>query len=327
MQPAKTTPWLWYADKIFFGVVLLICALALVTFWKDAPRLAEVPALPEQAQLGLTHFHVPSLDEQVPNAAIGPATDPDEYLPGPGEHYCVSPKCTHIVPDGLVRCPKCGAIQNDRDHDGMDNKFEESHAATDPDVPDGDLDYDHDKFTNKEEYDGGSNPDDPSSIPAPVKLVGVGQEYVDVLFRGLYIRPGGERLIQLNWGRDTRTSILELGSSFRGYRLEKLNERLVKRGGQHGIEVYFEKEYKLILKRPGGGDLVLPRNTPVPEPERYGLFATPGTPRRTVRAYAGMTFQADGHSYVVMQVSPHGAHLTGDRGEHYNLELRPDGSR
>ena len=73
---------------------------------------------------------------------------------------------------------------------------------------------------------------------------------------------------------------------------------------------------------------MLPRNTPVPEPERYGTFVpSSGTPKHKIRAYAGMTFQMAGHSYVVMQVSPHGAHLTGDRGEHYNLELRPDRSR
>jgi len=321
MRPGNTTRWLWHADKLFFGTVLLVCALAVLSFWRDGPRQAEVPTLPLYAPLALAPIEMPSIEPRMPDIATGLATDPDEYLPRPGEHVCVNPKCTRILPDGTVRCPKCGAVQNDRDGDGMGNKFEARHVATDPDVPDGHLDYDRDKFTNKEEYDAGSNPDDPNSIPAPIRLVGVGREFVDVLFRGVYVRPNGERVIQLNWGSDTHTSILQLGSSFRGYRLEKLNERRVLQEGQHP---YWKTEYELVLKRPDSGELVLPRHTPVREPERYGIFATSGTPKRTVRAYAGMTFEADGHTYVVMQVSPHSARLTGDRGEHYDLERRPE---
>ncbi len=324
MRRRHTQQWLWHADKLFLAAVLAVCTVAVVSFWHDAPPQAEAPV--PVVRSGLAPGPVlPGPPNPVrPDPSVDIATDPDEYLPRPGEHVCVSRTCTYIVPDRLVRCPLCGARQDDRDGDGMDDDFEQAHAATDPDVADGDLDYDGDRFTNIEEYDGGSNPDDPDSIPAPIKLVGVGHEMVDVLFRGFYERPGGERAIQLNWGRDTRTSILELDATFRGYTLKRVRERPVTLGGTHGIPAYTKTEYDLILERPGGGELVLPRNTPVREPERYGIFASTSEPIRKMRAYAGMTLEVEGHSYIVVQVSPHSAHLVGDRGEHYNLQLRPE---
>lgn len=324
MRPRNTQQWLWHADKLFMGAVLAVCTVAVVSFWNDAPRRTETPA--PVVRGGLAPGPVfPRPPEPVrPDPSVDIATDPDEYQPRAGEHVCVSLTCAYILPDRLVWCPVCRARQDDRDGDGMDDKWEEAHLATNPDVADGDLDYDGDRFTNKEEFDGGSNPDDPDSIPAPIRLVGVGQEMVDALFRGFYERPGGELVIQLNWGKDTQTSMLELGSTFRGYKLKRVRERLVTVGGRHGIPAYTKTEYDLILERPGGGELVLPRNTPVREPERYGIFATTGTPRRKMRAYAGMTLEVEGHSYIVVEVSPRSAHLIGDRGEHYNLQLRPE---
>ena len=325
MLARKKTGWIWYADKFFAGAVIVVCTVAVVSFWRSDRSQPDVPTLEARADFGLPHLRVPRPDLRLPDLSVDIATDPHEYLPRAGEHFCVSRACTYIVPNGVVRCPRCGAIQNDRDSDGMDDEFEEAHAATDPDVPDGDKDYDGDKFTNLEEYREGSNPDDPNSIPAPIKLVAVGQEYVDVLFRGFGLSHTGERVIQLNWGHDAHTKILPLGSSFRGYGLETMRERLVhKGGGPDRIPAYTVTDYDLVLRRPDGGELVLPRGQYVPEPERYGVFAAKSTPTRKIRAYAGMTFKAEEHSFFVVEVSPNGARLTGDRGETYTLELRPE---
>ena len=328
MASRNATRLLWHADKLFMGAVLLVCAVAVVAFWNDGPRQPEAPTLVMRGGLEFHGgFSERTFKMLTPDISVDIATDPDEYRPRPGEHVCVQPECTYILPDGTKWCPVCGTPQDDRDRDGMDDQFEESHEATNPDVADGGLDYDGDKFTNKEEYDAGSDPDDPNSIPAPIRLVGVGREFVDVLFRGFYERPSGDRAIQLNWGNDTHTRILELGSTFRGYRLEKVNERLVRQGDERRGTEHFVTDYDLILRRPGGGELVLPRNTLVREPEWYGIFAAAGTPKPKVRAYAGMTFKIEGHTYIVVEVSPRSARLIGDRGEHYNLALRPERPR
>jgi hypothetical protein len=330
MSSQKNMRWLWQADKIFMGAVLIVCAAAVISFWRPDAAEPDAAGAPMRASMNLYHIKMPSLDPRVPDLGVDVATDPHEYLPRPGEHVCISPDCSYIMPDGTIWCPACKTRQDDRDRDGMDDAWEGRYAATNPDVPDGDLDPDDDLFTNLEEYIGGSNPDDPNSKPAAIRLVAVGQELVDVLFRGFLERADGTRAIQLNWGADTRTQILELGAPFRGYTLVRVGERLVRRGDpEHGIPYYTETEYDLVLERPGGGELVLPRGTYVKEPERYGVFVSkddgpPGRPRERARAYAGMTFKIGGHSYVVVEVSPTSAHLIGDRGEHYHLELRPE---
>jgi hypothetical protein len=325
MPPQKKTGWIWYADKLLAGAVIVACTVAVVSFWRGDRPQPDVPTLEARADFAIPHVRMPSMEPRVPDLSVDIATDPHEYLPRAGEHFCVNRLCTYIVPDGVVRCPRCGAVQNDRDGDGMDDEFEEAHAATDPDVPDGDQDYDGDKFTNLEEYREGSNPDDPNSIPAPIKLVGVGRENVDVLFRGFAQSRTGERVIQLNWGHDAHTKILPLGSIFRGYTLVRLVERPVRKGNPAvGIDYYTVTDYDLTLARPGGGELVLPRGQYVPEPERYGVFVAKSDPTSRIRAYAGMTVEAQGHSFFVVEVSPYGARLTGDRGETYTLELRPE---
>ena len=97
----------------------------------------------------------------------------------------------------------------------------------------------------------------------------------------------------------------------------------VVKGGKNGIPLHTVTEYDLVLKRPGGGELVLPRHQFVREPEYYGLFAHTTALSETVRAYAGASFTLQGRTYTVIAISPHGARLAGDRGEHYTLQLRP----
>jgi hypothetical protein len=310
----RTTRWLWHADKLLFGAALAVCAAAVISFWHEGPRPSDGPTL--SARAGFEFDTAERLDfrleRSLPDLSVDIATDPDEYRPRPGEHVCLNPECIYIVPDSEKWCPKCGAPQDDADFDGMDDAFERRHTATNPEVADGHLDGDGDNFTNKEEYDAGSDPDDPKSVPAPIRLVAIERELIDVLFRGYALSRSGRTEIQLNWGNDTRTTILPLGSTFRGYHLEELRTDTGKRGEPHD---------SLILKRPEGDALVLPRSTPVREPERYGVFAAADNPTERARAYPGMHFEIEGCSYLVVEITRTGARLIGDRGERISLEL------
>ncbi len=314
MGADRTKRWLWHADKLLFGAVLAVCAAAVVSFWHDGPQRNETPTLSAHAgfELGAGHRGGFELERVFPDLSVDIATDPDEYRPRPGEHVCLDPECTYIVPDDEKWCPKCGAPQDDRDFDGMDDAFEQRHTVTNPDMADGHLDGDGDNFTNIEEYKAGSDPDDPISVPAEIRLVAIERELIDVLFRGYAKCRSGQTEIQLNWGNDTRTTILPLGSTFRGYRLKELRTDIGRRG---------EPNYSLILRRPEGDALVLPRSTPVREPERYGVFAAADDPTKRARAYPGMRFVIEGRSYLVVEITRTGARLIGDREERITLEL------
>lgn len=318
MGADRTRRWLWHADKLLLGAVLAVCAAVVVSFWHDGPRRSETPTLPVRAGFEFPALPRYEVEPLLPDLSVDIATDPDQYRPRTGEHVCLDPDCTYIVPDAVKWCPKCGAPQDDRDFDGMDDAFEERHTVTNPDVADGHLDGDGDHFTNLEEYIAGSDPDDPSSVPAEIRLVAIERELIDVLFRGYAECRSGQTEIQLNWGNDTRTTILPLGSVFRGYRLEKLQTHVDKRGNP---------EYSLILRRPEGDALVLPRGTPVREPERYGVFVAADDPAKYARAYPGMCFEIEGRSYRVVEITCTGACLIGDRGERITLELTRTRSR
>jgi hypothetical protein len=323
MQHEKPNRLVWHADKLFFGVVLMICAAAVVSFWTGGTSQGGGPALALNSEFDAIRIAFPDFDDpRLPDMAIDIATDPDEYSPRSGEHVCISAECTHIVPDTLRYCPKCRADQHDRDRDRMTDEWEGRYRATDPDVADAERDPDGDRFTNLEEFYGGSDPDDKKSIPAPIRLVEVNQRFVDALFRGYAKRRDGTTAIQLNWGDDTHTEILNLGESFRGYTLERLDEQIVKKRIVN--KLFNVTMHTLVLRRPGGDELRLPRHQKVREPERFGVFISSKATGDRAQAYAGQTIQIDGHSYVVNEVSPHGARLTGDRGEQYNLELRPE---
>jgi len=62
--------------------------------------------------------------------------------------------------DGLV-----DGIDPDDDNDGMSDAYEDAHGLDRTDALDADDDADEDGFTNKEEYDAGTDPNDPDDMP------------------------------------------------------------------------------------------------------------------------------------------------------------------
>lgn len=79
--------------------------------------------------------------------------------------------CGLPIPFGLKTCPLCGAKQPeeqkvvlDSDGDGMDDEYEAAHGL-DPNRDDRDGDLDGDGFTNWEEFEAKTDPNDPASHP------------------------------------------------------------------------------------------------------------------------------------------------------------------
>ena len=62
--------------------------------------------------------------------------------------------------DGMV-----DGIDPDDDNDGMSDAYEDAHGLDRTDALDADEDLDGDGYTNKEEHDAGTNPDDYDDVP------------------------------------------------------------------------------------------------------------------------------------------------------------------
>ena len=276
-----------YGDKIIFGVFLIIfVAVAMMSYLRQ--RLPEDEIIPSPGKVKaenrelfaklrdiLAGFETP----EVPSDYItgGFATDPDKIEPIPGEEKQCE-RCGYIVPIMTKKCPACGYLfEDDDDDDGMDNTWEDKYLCVDRYTPDANKDPDKDRFTNIEEYLGGSDPCDPKSIPSPFKIVKKEQRPVDILFKGYIVREGGnpnappEPLywdLQINWGRNTKTKILPLGSHFHGYHLYPLERRkeIIQVVGGPPYEKFV---YYLTIQKPGKNPIILKEGEEAREQEYY----------------------------------------------------------
>ena len=260
-----------YGDKVLFGIflVVLVATAALTLMSSKGASDSETPRVgPWKPDEKTVAARITDLSDRidlggVPDAYVtgGFATDPDEIMPRKGEVACE--KCGYIMPENVLRCPSCGAWRkNDDDKDGMPNDWEDKYNKFDsPDryVPDAGKDPDEDTFSNLKEYLGGSNPEDPKSIPSPFRLTNQYRKRVDILFQGYTIKEGGSSavidadywVILLNYGRNTRSKLVPLGGYFRGYRLWPLEKRTVRRTPGGGIPPYDEEVYILTIGRRG----------------------------------------------------------------------------
>jgi hypothetical protein len=226
------------------------------------------------------------------------------------------PDCFRIVPIDIEECPECGYLfvpSDDEDRDGMPNEWEDKYDVTDRKVPDANKDPDGDGYANIEEYHGGSDPGDPTSVPKALIIVDIGREQVDILFRGFLVNAGGDAdvpdprfwVLQINWGAQAETSIIPYGGYFRGYRMYPLRKKVEKVWNESlGIEEVKETWYLTIQKR-GRKPIVVGMNMIATEQEPYAkLRITTGIDRgkTTQKVYDTEKFTANGMEYTVLLV-------------------------
>ncbi len=275
-----------YGDKIIFAVCLIIfVVVAMMTYVRQRPPEDELIPSPGKAKDEYRALFVKLEDiikdfdtPDIPADYItrGFATDPDKIEPIAGEEkQC--PRCGYIVPLMTKKCPNCRYLfEDDDDDDGMDNTWEDKYLCVDRYTPDAHKDPDKDGFTNIEEYAGGSDPCDPKSIPSPFRVVKKEQRPVDILFKGYVVREGGNPDVpdplywdlQINWGRNTKTKILNLGEHFHGYHLYPLEKRkeIIKVDGGPDYEKYV---YYLTIQKRDKDPIILKEGQEAREHEYY----------------------------------------------------------
>ena len=111
--------------------------------------------------------------------------------------------CGKPIPADLEVCPFCKVkqhivkVQVDNDQDGLPNEWEKKYGLNVNDAADADLDKDSDGFTNKEEFEAGTDPTDPKSHPDYLDSLSVAgalqQTFLPFWFQNYSPIPGGHR--------------------------------------------------------------------------------------------------------------------------------------
>jgi hypothetical protein len=276
----------------------------------------------------------------------GVAEDYDDVFPLEGkEKSC--PECAWLVPIELEKCPKCGYPfehrHGDKDKDGMPDTWEDKYAekwkdkfpnenypakVTDSEVPDADKDPDLDGYANIDEYQGGSDPGDPKSIPQMFVVHEIGSQLVDILFKGFIVHAGGEYdvpdpkywALEINWGRDTKTKIIPYGGYFHGYRLFPLVKTIEMRPNPRlgeGVKVPFEI-WSLTIQKKNRKKIVVNRNEEVRESELYTrLRVTRGPDKNKIIGplYDTDKFTANSKTFTVQSVMEDEVLLTDEKNQ------------
>ncbi|NOY80101.1 MAG: hypothetical protein GXP31_03755 [Kiritimatiellaeota bacterium] len=113
---------------------------------------------------------------------------------------CANPECPYYILYDMDVCPYCHTKQgkkkkkgvssgDDLDRDGIPDAFEKKYKALDPNVStDADRDSDGDWFTNRQEYEADTSPDDPKSHPPyaeKLRFLGTIRKPLDIMFTRL----------------------------------------------------------------------------------------------------------------------------------------------
>ncbi len=330
-----------YGDKVLFGlfVVVLVATAAFTVMGTKADSDPKVPALDGARKTEeAVADRISELSSQLGRGGIpddfikgGFATDENEIAPRKGEKQCEY--CGWICPERLKRCPnpECRKwFENDDDKDGMPNDWEDRYSMVDRYTPDADKDPDGDGFTSLKEYLGGSNPDDPKSIPSPFRITNMERKVIDVLFQGYTIKEGGSAdvidqdywVMQINYGRNTETEFVPLGGYFRGYRLVPLEKTKALRKGKGGIPDWYEDVYVLTIQRRGQDPIELEKGKWGKTNETYvNLLVTRG--KDSGKVYQGRTvgdiIVANGQRFEFLEMRGNKVILKGSEGEIYTL--------
>jgi len=182
-------------------------------------------------------------------------------------------ECGHPVPSDAERCPFCDTLVTppepetiDHDGDGMPTRWEVAHGLDPNDATDAGQDWDKDGFTNLEEYQFDTNPQDASSHPPLLDWLIVdrieGQRF-GLQFRSRVRTRDGDYRFGINYqlpNGDTKTDFVKIGGEVSGFVIVSYEERIVPATPPTPGNV---DRSELTIRTPRGDAIVLVKDQPV----------------------------------------------------------------
>ncbi len=201
----------------------------------------------------------------------------------PGKYiWCANPKCQYWIPNESEICLNCGRKQGDAvidvpqdedaDGDGIRDEIENQYDFLDPNDPrDAHADQDGDWFTNLEEINAGTAPDDPASHPPLarlLRLLSVSRDRFRIQFENLIVgraddpKEKWDIVLRVVEDGQHKTRFVKLGAEVQGYKITGI-ERKTERVFSKQINDYVQQDVsELTLVGAGGEQLALRRGMP-----------------------------------------------------------------
>jgi hypothetical protein len=222
---------------------------------------------------------------------------------------CIDPECAKPIPYRAEVCPFCNKRQPkiqdpkkiDRDGDGIPDPYEKDHGMNAFDPEDAYLDGDSDGFINLEEYQWGTNPNDPADYPSPaakLRLVKARATPFKLRFQGVQQLSGDKQVFLLNMRSLSKSHFVKMGETVEGYKVINYEPKTVERGGK-------KLDLSVLTLDKDGKQIQLVKNKPVTRQEWEAaiIFLIDGT-RYHVRIEDDIDLM--GHSYKVIDIKPVG---------------------
>jgi hypothetical protein len=223
---------------------------------------------------------------------------------------CVNPNHPGPIPYNAMVCPICGAKQPtikdpsfDRDEDGMPDTWEDMYGLNKYDPQDAVFDLDNDLFTNLDEFQGGTRPNDPTDKPKPpskLRWTRIDTQPLQVLFEGVFETPEGKKF-QLNERKSDKTWFKYLGEEVEGYTLSEFIEE-----AEEGPMLILTNEFETIE---------LPKGRTVYTQRRSADLISLIDGARFRGMNLGQGFELEGLTYNIVDITKNEVVIRDDSGE------------
>lgn len=251
-----------YEKVILLGTALVAIAIAMVIILGSQDFLA---AFHQRNSTTAPNHTVESAPTEQIAASISSLQNPVSWIPGDGSLFVSR---TYILKDNTLVDPLESEIPL---HPPIPNKWIMENNLDPSDVNLLNSDPDADGFTTLEEWESGSNPSDPASIP-PYYIKLRLKEFVEVPFRLKFTTPDDGETFSINTiDQKGRTQFLKMGDVIHG-----TPYKLISYKPEHiTTEMGLDKDVsKLELENTENGEkVVLINDTVVNSPSSYATFS------------------------------------------------------
>ncbi|MBN1675986.1 MAG: hypothetical protein JXR37_33390 [Kiritimatiellae bacterium] len=218
--------------------------------------------------------------------------------------HCVNHECLKPVFFYAATCPFCNAAQpkappqDDEDGDGMPDAWERQHGLNPTMREDGEMDADADGYSNRDEFDGDSDPNNPDSKPEAWSKLRV-RRIVPKAFPLVWMGSIGEQFQLNNW-QTGQSHAAKVGETIDGWKIVRVETRFEEQK-LPGIDTPIKVDVSVLILKKGDQTAELVKEKRL-EAFSYSAVIVFLLDRSTRDVQPGTRFEVEGAAYKVVDI-------------------------